>query len=100
MGDDEGHSPTGPDAPDAMPRKDDAPGLEVERRSEVRSPVGERLVGDGLVPLHSALGIHDDPARTLGFAKARQAMFYRLGHLDLLADAGVARQLQDWMQDH
>ena len=65
-----------------------------------RSPVGERLVGDGLVPLHSALGIHDDPARTLGFAKARQAVFYRLGHLDLLADAGVARQLQDWMQDH
>ena len=65
-----------------------------------RSPVGERLVGDGLVPLHSALGIHDDPARTLGVARARQAVFYRLGHLDLLADAGVARQLQDWMQDH
>ncbi len=65
-----------------------------------RSPVGERLVGDGLVPLHSALGIHDDPARTLGFAKGRQAVFHRLGHLDLLADAGVARQLQDWMQDH
>ncbi len=64
-----------------------------------RSPVGERLVGDGLVPLHSALDVHDDPARTLGFAKARQAVFYRLGHLDLLADAGVARQLQDWMQE-
>ena len=64
-----------------------------------RSPVGERLVGDGLVPLHSALGIHDDPERTLGFAKARQAVFYRLGHLDLLADAGVARQLQEWMQE-
>ena len=63
-----------------------------------RSPVGERLVGDGLVPLHSALGIHDDPQRTLGFAKARQAVFYRLGHLDLLADAGAARQLQEWMQ--
>ncbi len=65
-----------------------------------RSPVGERLVGDGLVPLHSALGIHDDAERTLGFAKARQAVFYRLGHLDLLADAGVARQLQDWMQGY
>jgi len=25
-------------------------------------------------------------------------VFYRLGHLDLLADAGVARQLQEWMQ--
>ena len=62
-----------------------------------RSPVAERLVGDGLVPLHSALGIHDDAVRGLGFAKDRQAVFYRLGHLALLGDAGVARQLEQWM---
>ncbi|MCZ8219793.1 MAG: alpha/beta hydrolase [Acidovorax sp.] len=62
-----------------------------------RSPVAERLVGDGLVPLHSALGIHDDAGRGLGFAKDRQAVFYRLGHLALLGDAGVARQLVKWM---
>jgi len=62
-----------------------------------RSPVAERLVGDGLVPLHSALGIHDDAGRGLGFAKHRQAVFYRLGHLALLGDAGVARQLEQWM---
>ncbi|MCO5358488.1 esterase/lipase family protein [Acidovorax kalamii] len=62
-----------------------------------RSPVAERLVGDGLVPLHSALGIHDDAGRGLGFAKERQAVFHRLGHLALLGDAGVARQLEQWM---
>ena len=62
-----------------------------------RSPVAERLVGDGLVPLHSALGIHDDAGRGLGFAKDRQAVFYRQGHLALLGDAGVARQLEQWM---
>ncbi len=62
-----------------------------------RSPVAERLVGDGLVPLHSALGIHDDAGRGLGFAKDQQAVFYRLGHLALLGDAGVARQLEQWM---
>lgn len=62
-----------------------------------RSPVSERLVGDGLVPLHSALGIHDDASRGLGFAKERQAVFHRLGHLALLGDAGVARQLEQWM---
>ncbi|WP_298213894.1 alpha/beta hydrolase [Acidovorax sp.] len=62
-----------------------------------RSPVAERLVGDGLVPLHSALGIHDDAKRGLGFAKDRQAVFYRLGHLALLGDAGVAQQLAQWM---
>lgn len=63
-----------------------------------RSPVAERLVGDGLVPLHSALGIHDDAERGLGFAKDRQAVFHRLGHLALLGDAGVARQLVQWME--
>ena len=62
-----------------------------------RSPLAERLVGDGLVPLHSALGIHDDAGRGLGFAKDRQAVFHRLGHLALLGDAGVARQLEQWM---
>ena len=62
-----------------------------------RSPAAERLVGDGLVPLRSALGIHDDATRTLGFAKAQQAVFYRLGHLVLLGDAGVARQLARWL---
>ena len=62
-----------------------------------RSPAAERLVGDGLVPLRSALGIHDDATRTLGFAKAQQAVFYRLGHLGLLGDAGVARQLARWL---
>ncbi|MFY3386040.1 alpha/beta hydrolase [Paracidovorax sp. MALMAid1276] len=62
-----------------------------------RSPAAERLVGDGLVPLHSALGVHDDPQRTLQFARHRQAVFYRLGHLGLLGDARVARQLVQWL---
>ena len=63
-----------------------------------RSPAAERLVGDGLVPLHSALGIHDDAKRTLGFAKSRQAVFHRMGHLALLGDAGVAQQVEQWLQ--
>ena len=62
-----------------------------------RSALADRLVGDGLVPLHSALGHHDDPARTLAFAKADQAIFYRLGHIGMLGDSAVARQLADWL---
>ncbi len=61
-----------------------------------RSPAANRLVGDGLVPLHSALGIHDDAHRTLGFPRHRQAVFYRLGHMGLLGDAGVAQQIEQW----
>jgi hypothetical protein len=63
-----------------------------------RSPSAERLVGDGLVPLRSALGIHDDARRTLGFGKARQAVYHRMGHLALLGDADVAQQLQHWLE--
>ena len=63
-----------------------------------RSPAAERLVGDGLVPLHSALGEHDDPARCLAFARSRHCVVFQVGHLDLLSDPGVARQLVDWLQ--
>ena len=63
-----------------------------------RSPAAERLVGDGLVPLRSALGVHDEPARDLCFGKQRQAVFYRLGHFALLGDKGVARQIAQWME--
>ena len=62
-----------------------------------RSPLADRLVGDGLVPLRSALGIHDDPARSLGLAAADQAVFHRTGHMALLGDAAVARQLVRWL---
>ncbi|WP_069104610.1 esterase/lipase family protein [Acidovorax sp. RAC01] len=62
-----------------------------------RSLAAETLVGDGLVPLNSALGVHDDPARTLVFARSRQAVFYGMGHLAMLGDAAVARQLVRWL---
>ena len=65
-----------------------------------RSALAERLVGDGLVPLHSALGWHDAVAWRLQFAKERQYVAYRTGHMALLSDAGVARQLRHWLTPH
>jgi hypothetical protein len=62
-----------------------------------RSLAAEALVGDGLVSLNSALGVHDDPARTLGFARSRRAVFHGLGHLEMLGDAAVARRLVRWL---
>lgn len=64
-----------------------------------RSRVADRLLGDGLVPLHSALGVHDDPARCLAFPRAHQYLAFRTGHMDLLSDAGVADRLVQWMAD-
>jgi pimeloyl-ACP methyl ester carboxylesterase len=62
-----------------------------------RSALADRLFGDGLVPLHSALGQHDDPRRTLAFARDRQWIAYRMGHLQLLGSPAVTQQLLAWL---
>ena len=56
-----------------------------------------RLLGDGLVPLASALGQHHDPDRRLAFAPDRQAVVHDTPHLDLLSSAEVYRLLRQWL---
>jgi pimeloyl-ACP methyl ester carboxylesterase len=51
-------------------------------------------MGDGLVPVDSALGIHKDPRRTLAIPKSRQWVGYGLSHLDLLDDPAVYEQIR------
>ena len=62
-----------------------------------RSAVADRLVGDGLVPLNSGLGLHEDTRRTLAFAKTRQWIAYRVNHMQLLSSPEVSRQLMAWL---
>ena len=62
-----------------------------------RSALADRLVGDGLVPLNSALGQHDDPRRSLAFAKASQWIAYRTNHMALLSSPAVTQQLVQWL---
>lgn len=62
-----------------------------------RGALAERLVGDGLVPLNSALGRHPDAARTLVFAKDAQWVAYRMNHLQLLSSPRVTAQLLQWL---
>jgi hypothetical protein len=57
----------------------------------------DRLLGDGLVPLDSALGRHPQPARTLGFAADRQWVGYGMNHMDLLSRAEVYAQVRQWL---
>jgi pimeloyl-ACP methyl ester carboxylesterase len=61
------------------------------------SPLAERIVGDGLVPLSSALGKHADAARSLQFAKASQCIVYRTNHMQLLSSPEVTQQLVKWL---
>jgi pimeloyl-ACP methyl ester carboxylesterase len=63
-----------------------------------RDLLAERLVGDGLVPLDSALGRHKDPAQTLAFPKQRQWVGHGIGHLELLNRAEVYAQLKQWLR--
>jgi hypothetical protein len=62
-----------------------------------RSALADRLIGDGLVPLHSALGEHDDPTRTLRFATSNRMTAYRTNHMALLNSPAVTQQLVAWL---
>ena len=57
----------------------------------------EKLLGDGLVPLDSALGRHKQAARTLAFEPGRQWVGQGLSHLDLLGHADVLARLRTWL---
>ena len=65
-----------------------------------RSLLSERLTGDGLVPLRSALGQHENPQHQLHFAPGAQWTGYRMGHLALLHSPEISAQLLKWLGEH
>lgn len=60
--------------------------------------LANRLIGDGLVPLRSALGQHDDPRRNLAFAKASQWIAYPMNHFELLSSPKVTQRMVEWLR--
>jgi len=58
-----------------------------------RGDAKDRLLGDGLVPLKSALGEH--PRFALRFADS--LVLTATGHMDLLSAPAVAEQLSRWL---
>ena len=61
------------------------------------SEVWGQLVGDGLVPVKSALGKHRDKNRALHLSAEHQRVFYGMNHLNLLDSKAVCDQLQAWI---
>jgi hypothetical protein len=55
----------------------------------------DRLLGDGLVPVASALGLHQDPERSL--AIAGQWVGYKMSHAGLLYRPEVFEQVKGWL---
>ena len=62
-----------------------------------RGDLKDRVLGDGLVPLDSALGRHADPDLALRVPRAHQHIMYDTNHFDLLYDYPVYRQIRTWM---
>jgi len=53
--------------------------------------------GDGLVSIDSALGRHEEPARTLAFAPSDQWIATGMTHGDLLTRAAIYHKLREWL---
>ena len=59
--------------------------------------LAERVTGDGLVPLRSALGQHDDPSRDLAIPPERRHVAWKTSHMALLSRPELAQRMLDWL---
>lgn len=62
-----------------------------------RADASRHLLGDGLVPIDSALGRHADPDRDLGLPARRTWIAEGVGHLDLLHHPAVQARVLRWL---
>jgi len=62
-----------------------------------RSLLADRLIGDGLVPLRSALGQHDNAEQYLAFDKGSQWIAYHTSHMELLSSQAVNHRVIEWL---
>jgi len=60
--------------------------------------LADKLLGDGLVPVASALGKHRLVRRTLKFTPDSQRVLENTGHLQLLSSPEVFERLHDWLR--
>jgi hypothetical protein len=65
--------------------------------AKAASGLSGRLLGDGIVPLASALGRHANPRLDLPFDESRQWVAYGTHHLDLLSRTDVYAQIKRWL---
>jgi pimeloyl-ACP methyl ester carboxylesterase len=59
--------------------------------------IGDQLIGDGLVPLDSALGRHENKAFNLHFPLERQWVGRDINHMQLLSNTEVYRAIKNWL---
>jgi pimeloyl-ACP methyl ester carboxylesterase len=59
---------------------------------------GPRLRSDGMVPVESALGVHERAELHLPFPEAGQWIALGTGHIDLLGAPAVYEKIRDWLR--
>lgn len=59
----------------------------------------DRLLGDGLIPLDTALGRHPEAARTLAFPEGHTWIVFGIHHLGLLGGGEVYDRIRGWLGD-
>ena len=62
-----------------------------------RGDLKDRMLGDGLVPLDSALGRHPNPAMALQVPPTNRYVLYDTHHFELLHHPDAYRQIHIWM---
>jgi pimeloyl-ACP methyl ester carboxylesterase len=58
--------------------------------------LNDEIPGDGIVPVDSALGFHEDPAKNLSFPESRRWVGHNVSHFDLLSKSAVYEQIRRW----
>jgi hypothetical protein len=66
--------------------------------SEKSSILGDKLIGDGLVTLNSALGRHKKADLNLLFPETHQWIARDMNHLDLLNHLEVYETIKHWLE--
>jgi pimeloyl-ACP methyl ester carboxylesterase len=66
--------------------------------SKKLSTLGDQLIGDGLVPLNSALGRHKNADLNLLFPEAHQWIARDMNHMDLLNQPEVYETIKRWLE--
>jgi pimeloyl-ACP methyl ester carboxylesterase len=61
--------------------------------------LNDRLLGDGLVPVESALGRHAEADKNLAIPASRQWIGFSMSHWDLLDRPEVYEQLRRWLAE-
>lgn len=89
-------------APDADGRRSSVPLPGHVRHllvaASLKPPAGATWIGDGLVPVHSALGQHLDSALSLTAPQLQREHLSALGHVALMSDQRTCAVLRAWLE--